>query len=71
LSPPCWDDGYVVVGDYAGYLHWLDPKTGKIVGRARPGNRAIIAAPVAGKHHLYAMDAAGDLIAYHVRLRKP
>lgn len=64
LSPPAWFDGYVVVGDYAGYLHWLDPSSGKIVGRTRLDHDPIVAPPVVEGKLLYVMDTDGDLAAY-------
>lgn len=64
LSPPAYFDGYVVVGDYDGYLHWLEPSDGKIVGRTRLGSDPIIAAPVVANGLLYVMDSDGDLAAY-------
>lgn len=37
LSTPAVQDGYVVVGDLQGYVHWLRPDSGAIVARARIG----------------------------------
>lgn len=35
LSAPTLQGGYLVVGDFDGYLHWLDRTDGRIVGRSR------------------------------------
>ncbi len=35
LSAPVRQGGYLIVGDYEGYLHWFDMQSGMIVGRAR------------------------------------
>lgn len=64
LSAPAYYDGYVVVGDYAGYLHWLEPSDGKIVGRTRLDSDPIIAPPVVADGLLYVMNSDGDLAAY-------
>ena len=63
LSPPAAFAGYVVVGDYQGYLHWLDPKDGKVVGRSRAGRDPIRAQPVAGENLLYVLNTSGKLSA--------
>ncbi|WP_051748913.1 outer membrane protein assembly factor BamB [Nevskia soli] len=67
LSPPAYFKGYVVVGDYKGYLHWLSPADGKIVGRTRLGSGPIVTPPVAGADLLYIMDMAGKLRAFDVK----
>ncbi len=63
LSPPAYFDGYVVVGDLEGYLHWLDPATGAFVARTRVGSDPIMQAPVAGGDRLYVMNSAGRITA--------
>ncbi|HVT34343.1 MAG TPA: outer membrane protein assembly factor BamB, partial [Nevskiaceae bacterium] len=67
LSPPAAFAGYVVVGDYQGYLHWLDPKDGKVVGRSRAGSDPIRAAPIASDKLLYVLNTGGKLSAITVR----
>jgi outer membrane protein assembly factor BamB len=44
LSAPAIVDGRIVVGDYAGVLHWLDAADGHFLARAKAGGR-ISAAP--------------------------
>lgn len=67
LSPPAFFDGYVVVGDLDGYLHWLRPSDGAIVGRTRLGSDPITTAPAVFGHRLYAMNADGTLAAFEDR----
>lgn len=43
LSRPILHGGYVAIGDFEGYVHWLDPRSGKIVARTRPFRQAIVA----------------------------
>lgn len=64
LSPPVVFDGYVIVGDFAGYVHWLRISDGKIVGRTRLGSHAITAAPLVGNEGLYIFDTRGKLALY-------
>lgn len=63
LSPPAYFGGYVVVGDFEGYLHWLDPSDGKIVARSRVGSDPIVAQPVATDSLLYVLNKSGKLAA--------
>lgn len=63
LSPPAFFGGYVVVGDYQGYLHWMDPSDGKIVGRSQSGSGPIVAQPVATDKLLYVLSKNGRLAA--------
>lgn len=64
VTGPAIHGGFVVVGDLEGYLHWLDPATGELVGRARLGEQSIVVAPVAAGGQLYAIDVAGVIAAY-------
>ncbi|MGI9246818.1 MAG: outer membrane protein assembly factor BamB [Steroidobacteraceae bacterium] len=56
----------VAVGDFDGYLHWLDRDTGKFVARARPGSARISAAPVVDGNRMYVLDDGGRIVAYRV-----
>lgn len=66
-SPPAYFDGYVVVGDYEGYLHWMDPSDGRIVGRSRLGSDPITAKPVVSGDVLYVLNSAGRLAAIQLQ----
>lgn len=67
LSAPVFYHGYVVVGDLDGYLHWLRPSDGKIVGRVRLDSAPIITAPEVGDGLLYVMNTDGYLAAFKDR----
>lgn len=67
LSPPVAYKDWIVVGDFEGYLHWLDPKDGRIVARNRAGSDPIQAAPVTSGELLYVMDTTGRIAAVGVR----
>jgi len=45
LSSPGTVAGWVVVGDYKGYVHWLDRNSGQLVGRARVDSGPIVTEP--------------------------
>jgi len=46
LTGPLRYRDYVVFGDFEGYLHWLDARTGEVVGRGRIDDERIIAKPI-------------------------
>lgn len=69
LSPPAFFAGHVVVADYEGYVHVLDPKDGALVGRTRAGRDPVLAAPVVSDDRLYLLNAEGRLSALKARSR--
>lgn len=68
LSAPAYFGGYVVAGDFEGYLHWMDPSDGRLVGRSRVGSSPIATQPVASEGLLYVLSTDGRLAA--IRLDK-
>ncbi|MCC1497298.1 outer membrane protein assembly factor BamB [Alcanivorax sp. 1008] len=57
----------VVVGDRDGYLHWLDPQTGKFVARQRHDPDGFAATPMVYGDVLYAVSADGEVAAYRLK----
>jgi outer membrane protein assembly factor BamB len=57
---------YIVVGDLEGYLHWLDAKTGEIVGRERLGKERILTPPIDLGGALLGYSSSGSLATYRV-----
>ena len=55
LTGPMRYKGYVVFGDFEGYLHWLDAANGTLVARQRIDDERIIAPPI---------DIGGAVVAY-------
>lgn len=66
LGTPTVHAGTVAVGDFEGYLHWLDRDTGRFVARERPGRTRISAAPLVVGDRLVVIDDGGDITAYRV-----
>ena len=64
LSAPVVVGNAVVVGDFDGYLHWLDRDSGKFVAREHPGGERISLAPVAADGRVYVLDEGGKVVAY-------
>ncbi len=64
LSAPAVDGTAVVVGDFDGYLHWMDRNSGTFVARKRLGGDRIGAQPLVGEGLLFALDEGGRIGAY-------
>jgi len=64
LGAPAVIGNAVVVGDFDGYLHWLDRDSGKFVARERPGSTRISAQPVVADGRLFVIDDGGRVVAY-------
>lgn len=54
----------LVVGDFEGYLHWLDPDDGKFLARERAAGGRISAAPLVVGENVYVQGDDGTLAAY-------
>lgn len=63
LSPPAFVDGYVVVADLDGYVHWLDAQDGRIVARTRAGSAPVTAQPLVAGDVVYLLNVDGDITA--------
>jgi outer membrane protein assembly factor BamB len=64
LSTPAVIGSTVVVGDFEGYLHWLDRDSGRFVARERPGRTRISAAPLVVGDRIIVIDDGGSITAY-------
>lgn len=58
---------YLVVGDFEGYLHWLDAKTGEVVARERIDKERILTPPIDLGGALLGYSSSGALAVYHVK----
>jgi outer membrane protein assembly factor BamB len=67
LSPPVAFGGYAVAADFEGYLHWLDPKDGKLVARSRAGSEPVRAPLAASADLLYVLNTEGRISAISAR----
>ena len=64
LTAPVETTTAVVVGDYQGYLHWLDKGTGYLVARERVSKYRVSNQPVADGDTVIVLDDGGKLAAY-------
>ena len=63
VTGPVVMGNYVVVGDFEGYLHWLNKDTGEIVAQHNVDGSGVYATPVVVDGVLYAQSRDGDLEA--------
>lgn len=63
LTRPVFVDDYVVVGDFDGYLHWMNVETGNFAARTKIGGKGFTGAPVVVGDTLYVYTRKGDLVA--------
>jgi outer membrane protein assembly factor BamB len=59
-----------VVGDFEGYLHWLDALTGAFQARVRADDAAIVGTPVGAGEYLLAQDEADRVFAFRIASAK-
>jgi outer membrane protein assembly factor BamB len=64
LGAPVVHGGAVVVGDFDGYLHWLDRDSGRFVARERSGKTRFATAPIVIGDRLFVIDDDGEVTAF-------
>jgi len=70
LTAPVPVGNALVVGDFEGYVHWLDVRNGDLIGRARIDSTAIIAPPKVAGDEVIVLTEAGTMAAYRARPQK-
>jgi outer membrane protein assembly factor BamB len=63
VTGPAVLEKYLVVGDFEGYLHWLDQETGEIVARYELDSSGIFSTPTVAEDILFVQSRDGDLQA--------
>ena len=66
VTAPVLFAGYLVVGDYAGYLHWMSPADGHFVARVRADSKGIAMRPVVAGRYLVVLGKSGELGVYTI-----
>jgi outer membrane protein assembly factor BamB len=61
----------VVVGDYEGYLHWLNAEDGSLLARERATSDRVTAAPLVVGTSLIAQGDDGSLVAFAIEEEEP
>jgi outer membrane protein assembly factor BamB len=66
LSTPATMDDALVVGDFQGYVHWLDKSSGALAARISTGKTRISAAPVVVGNMVVVINDRGHISAFRV-----
>jgi outer membrane protein assembly factor BamB len=64
LTRPAFLGNFVVVGDFEGYLHWIDMSSGEFVARDHVGGNGFVSSPLVSGSLLYVLTRDGKLSAY-------
>ncbi len=64
LTAPALDGDALVVGDFEGYMHWLDKATGEIVARQKTDGERITNAAVSTDAGVFVQTDSGKLLAF-------
>ena len=64
LTAPVLAGDTLVVGDFEGYLHWLDAATGQMLARGKTGGGRMSNAPVAAGDLLLLQTDSGEVQAW-------
>ncbi len=67
LTAPVVYEGFVAVGDFEGYLHWLAANDGRQLGRIQVSDSAIEAKPVIVNNTVYIYAKDGTVAAYKIK----
>jgi outer membrane protein assembly factor BamB len=70
LTAPAIDGDALIVGDFEGYLHWLDKATGEVVARRKAGGERITNAAVTDDGRAFIQTDGGKLIVLASRARE-
>jgi outer membrane protein assembly factor BamB len=70
LTAPAIDGDSLVVGDFQGYLHWLDKATGAIVARQKTDGERISNSAVTDDARVFVQTDSGKLLAFRSAARE-
>lgn len=64
LTRPVFYGSFVVVGDFEGYLHWINISNGQFAAREKMGGKGFSGPPLVVGNTLYVMTKKGELVAF-------
>ena len=67
VSGPVQFNGHIVVGDFEGYVHWLDAATGNFSARVQVDDERILAPPISAGDVLLSYTSTGRLTAMRIQ----
>ena len=71
ITGPAGAGSVVIVGDFEGYVHFLDATSGDFVARRRVSNAAIVAAPLVVGELVYVLATDGTLAVFAPESARP
>jgi len=71
LTSPAIDGTSLVVGDFEGYLHWLNPVSGELKARKATDGERITNTPVVADGRVFVQTDGGRLIAFKATPQRP
>jgi outer membrane protein assembly factor BamB len=70
LTAPAVDGDALVVGDFEGYLHWLDKATGTVVARQKTDGERITNAAITDEAGVFVQTDSGKLLAFRTKAKQ-
>ena len=70
VTAPSAHGNVIVVGDFEGFLHWIDPRDGSFLARERAASNRITAAPLVVGQTMIVQSEGGTVAAYAVELEE-
>ena len=64
LTPPAMYNGYLVVGDSEGYLHWINTTDGRFVAQQKVDSSGFLSAPMVAGEKLVVQAKGGEVYAF-------
>jgi outer membrane protein assembly factor BamB len=69
LTAPAVDGQAVVVGDYEGYLHWLNLASGELIARTKTDGERITNAPLVVDGRVFVQTDGGKLMVFKTKAK--
>jgi outer membrane protein assembly factor BamB len=66
LTRPVPFENTIVVGDFEGYVHWLDVSSGALAGRWRADKSAIVGEPIVAGDTVIVQTDSGELVGFRI-----
>ncbi len=65
LTAPVLYNGFIVVGDAEGYLHWMNTNDGRFVAQQKVDSSGLLSAPIVAGDKLVVQAKGGEVYSFH------
>lgn len=65
VTAPVLYNGFIVVGDAEGYLHWLNTNDGRFVAQQKVDSSGLLSAPIVAGDRLVVQAKGGEVYSFH------